>query len=186
MRVVALFALLACLAACSSPPVKEHQQAADAIAAAEAAGAARYALDDLKSAKAAFAQYDDAVAQRDYRLALSRALVARDTAYDAAKHARDARAALETQYDALSNDLHALVKQATTVLAAHPVPRNAARLRQDVRSATTAMQEAGALLKSDDLQGAVKQLKDVSDQFQRDLAPHSASGRRGHGAPARA
>ena len=187
MRFAAFLALLAVTAACSSPPVKEHQQAADAIAQAEAAGAARYAPDDLKTAKQAFAQYDDAVTSRDYRLALNRALVARDSAYDAVKHAGENQAAMRKQYDALVATTQSLIRQATAALAAHPPAHTATRLRQDIRSANTAMQEAGATLKTGDLPSAIKRLSGIPDQFHRDLAGGATTGRRGHaasGAPA--
>jgi hypothetical protein len=56
---------------CSEPPTKERNQADGAIAAALAADAATYAPDELQTAQAALAKYDDAVASRDYRLALN-------------------------------------------------------------------------------------------------------------------
>ena len=73
--------------ACSSPPDKERHQAEGAIAAAREAGAEAYAPNELAIAETSLNKYEAAVAERDYRLALSLAVEARDTAYRAAKHA---------------------------------------------------------------------------------------------------
>ena len=70
--------------ACSGPPAKEHQEAESALAAARAAQAAVYAPAELKLADSALADYDAAVAQRDYRQALRLAIEARDGAFVAA------------------------------------------------------------------------------------------------------
>src|SRR5215470_14405074 len=90
-RSVAVLAALAALtaAACGDPPDKEIQQAQGAIDAARAAGADVYAHDEFAAAEQALKNANDAVAQRDYRLALNHALDARDRAKTAATQAAD-------------------------------------------------------------------------------------------------
>src|SRR6476646_8902770 len=61
---------IASLVACGEPPDKEMHQAQGAIDAARAAGAETYAPAELKAAVDALTRAQDAVAQRDYRLAL--------------------------------------------------------------------------------------------------------------------
>ena len=73
--VVALLTL-----SCSAPPEKEHQLALQALLAARTADTTTYAPEELAAAEAALASYDRAVADRDYRQALGRALEAREKA----------------------------------------------------------------------------------------------------------
>ena len=49
--------------------------------------------DELEAAESALQHYDAAVSQRDYKQALSLAMAARDTAYEAVKRAADEKAA---------------------------------------------------------------------------------------------
>jgi hypothetical protein len=99
-------------AACGGePPDKEIQQAQGALDAARAAGADRYAVEEFTAAKDALKRAHDAVAQRDYRLALNNALDSRERAQDAAKQAADGKAAARVAAD------HAL-SAATEALAA--------------------------------------------------------------------
>ena len=60
-------------AACSEPPRKEIDRAQQAIEDARRAGAEQYAPETFAAATAALQQSHEAVDQRDYRLALSRA-----------------------------------------------------------------------------------------------------------------
>ena len=60
--------------ACSAPPQKEIDRAQQAVDAARAAGAEQYAPESFAEATAALQQSHEAVNQRDYRLALSRAV----------------------------------------------------------------------------------------------------------------
>src|SRR6185295_13083398 len=79
-------------AACGDPPDKEMQQAQAAVDAARAAGADRFAHEEFAAAEDALKRSHDAVAQRDYRLALNAALDARERAQTAAKQAADEKA----------------------------------------------------------------------------------------------
>ena len=92
---IALFVLSA---GCSEPPQKEIDRAQQAIDSARAAGAEQYAPDTFAAATAALKQSHEAVDQRDYRLALSRAVDASDRAQEAARERvqiRSARTAAE-------------------------------------------------------------------------------------------
>src|SRR5438034_1116223 len=88
-RALSALALLASLssAACGAPPDKELQQAQSAIEAARAAGADRFAVEEFLAAQNALARANEAVAQRDYRLALNHALDARERAQTATRDA---------------------------------------------------------------------------------------------------
>ena len=91
-RLLALFGAIALCAACAEPPQKEIDRAQGAIDAARAAGADSYAAAEFTAATTALQQAHDAVAQRDYRTALSRALTASERAQEAARQAAEARA----------------------------------------------------------------------------------------------
>ena len=69
--------------ACGDPPDKELQQARSAIESARGAGAEVYARDEFGAAETALKSATEAVDQRDYRLALNRALDARERAQNA-------------------------------------------------------------------------------------------------------
>src|SRR5262245_13114006 len=126
-RALSAFALLASLivAACGTPPDKELQQAQAAIDAARTAGADRYATEEFTAAQTALAKANDAVAQRDYRLALNNALDARERAQNASKEAAGRMAAVKREAetaikdaDASLHDTHAKLKAAETARVA--------------------------------------------------------------------
>ena len=79
--------------ACSEPPQKEIDRAQAAIDAARAAGAEHYAPESFTAATDRAPQAHEAVAQRDYRLALTRALDASDRAQEAREAAAEGKAA---------------------------------------------------------------------------------------------
>ena len=70
------------------PPDKEMQQAQGAIDAARAAGADQYAHEEFAAAQEALTHANEAVEQRDYRLALNHALDSRERAQNAANGGR--------------------------------------------------------------------------------------------------
>ncbi len=80
------------LASCGSPPDREMQQAEGAIEAARAAGADQYARDEFAAAQDLLKRAGEAIAQRDYRLALNYALDSREQAQNAARLAADGKA----------------------------------------------------------------------------------------------
>ena len=183
-RVAAASLLLAVAIGCSGPPAKERQQADAALAAARAAGAARYDPDDLHAAESALRNYDAAVAQHDFRQALDVALNARDLAYEALQQTNARRKALKTQYDRLVLDVKHLVDRENERVAAGATPRLSSRAAQHVRdtvhTATQAMQKAGTLAADDQYQDAVDLLKDASTTLHKDVGEvPAAQARRG-------
>src|SRR5262245_30894708 len=98
-RTLSLFLVLgiAFSAACSSPPDKEINQAQGAIDAAGAAGAEKYAAEEYRAAQQALQRAHEAVGQRDYRLALSSAIDARERAQEAARQAAEGKAVARSE-----------------------------------------------------------------------------------------
>ncbi len=90
-RLAAAIGTLVFLTACSEPPQKEIDRAQGAIEAARAAGADQYATESFTAATTAMQQTREAVEQRDYRLALSRAVDANERALEAARQAADGK-----------------------------------------------------------------------------------------------
>jgi hypothetical protein len=158
------------LAACSSPPEKERHQAEGAIAAAREAGAETYAAADLKAAETALDKYTTAVAQRDYRQALSAAVEARDTAYQAARRAADGKAAARSQAEGLLAETTHLLQLAHTRLASAAMRGAAgAKLRAAAAAAESAMQEARAKTGEQDYAAALATLTPVEADLRAEI-----------------
>lgn len=103
------------LSACAgSPPQKELDRAHGAIDAARAAGAEVYARESFTAATSAYQQANDAVAQSDYRLALTRALDAYDRAQEAARGAADGKARARSEAEAALTAASAAVRRLNT------------------------------------------------------------------------
>jgi hypothetical protein len=166
MRVAFLIVLAALAAACSDPPQREYHQAQGAIDAAKAAGAEEYAPVELAAAVAALERYDEAVAQRDYRLALSVALDASERARDAARQAADRKAARRGEAEAAIAAASTALQQLHSRLGAARAARVAARdLRAPAAAASDAedaVQKARAALAREDYAGARTLLDGVS------------------------
>ena len=96
LQSIAAAAAFAAVTACGDPPDKELQQARSAIDSARSAGADLYATEEFTAAETALKSATDAVEQRDYRLALNRALDARERALNAAKEAVTRKAVVRT------------------------------------------------------------------------------------------
>lgn len=137
MRVLpALLLSLCVLAACSAPPQKEVDLAQGAIDAARAAGAEQYAPEEVAAANVSLQEAHDAVAQRDYRLALTRALDAHDRALEAAKAAAEGQVRARSEIDAAIAAARRSVDQFQQRLEAP----DAARLpKKDLEAATRAL-----------------------------------------------
>jgi hypothetical protein len=162
--------LLACLAACSAPPDKERGQAEGAIAAARAASADVYAPTDLQAAEAALARYDAAVAQKDYRAALSAALDARDRAYEAVSRASTAKADARGKAEQLLQALDDLIQTGNRRLTGAIPPRISGvpgtRVRRAVATATTALQEARSEVETEKYPAAITRLEAAQTALQ--------------------
>ena len=169
LRWYALFgpALLAVLSlvACGEPPDKEMHQAQGAIDAARAAGAETYAPEEFKGAVDALAHAQDAVAQRDYRLALNNALDSRERAQNAAKTAADQKAAARSAAERLLADVTSAIAVSAARLqaaeAAHAPKASTEPLKAGLASARQATEDAGKALASQDYLGAKARLEGI-------------------------
>jgi hypothetical protein len=148
---VLLCAILLC-AACSEPPQKEIDRAQGAIDAARAAGAERYAAEAFGASTTALQQSRDAVQQRDYRLALSRALDASERAKEAATQAADNKAKARSESETAINTANVALLQMEGRLkaaSAAKVPaQSIAHGRQVATDAGAALQKARAALRA--------------------------------------
>jgi len=166
-RRLAAAAVLAATAACSAPPDKELHQAEGAIAAAKAAGATRYAPDELKAAEAAVHDYRAAVDTRDYRQALRLAMDAQVSASAAARRAGDEKALARSRADRLIGDLALLIDR-MTVRPGLPA-RVAPALAKQRPAAVARLQEARSRLEKQEYREVVASLEPLVAQLRRDL-----------------
>lgn len=135
-------------------------QAQGAIDAARAAGAEQFAAAELMAATDALKRSEEAVAQRDYRLALSLAIDSRERAQIAARAAGDAHAQARgdaerhvAEVTTLLTQLRARLKDPATSRPPRRVPPGTRTLAD---AADKAMQEARAALKTGDYARATK------------------------------
>ncbi|MDQ3071430.1 MAG: hypothetical protein M3R55_17080 [Acidobacteriota bacterium] len=177
MRRLALLLLLpVCLVACGEPPLKEFHQAQGAIEAARAAGAEVFAPEELAAADLALKRYGDAVAERDFRQALSHALDARERASAAAQKAAADKATRRGAVERM------IVLLATHVERGRVVANGATRaqdpaahaLRQVIADTERALQNARAALERDDVPSALAVLNGFEARLQEALRPFDA------------
>jgi len=168
-----LFLLIACTA-CAEPPDKEMNQAQGAIAAAEAAGAAQYASAELAAATDALKKSEEAVTQRDYRLALSLAIDSRERAQNAAKVAVDGRSKARGDAERAIAEVTTLLTQARDRLQDPNVSKLPRRTTDSahgvIETADKRMQEARAALKADDYAQVMKLTDGLAAQLRAILA----------------
>ena len=167
-----LTALLA--VACGSPPNKEMDQAQGAIDAARAAGADRYATTEYEAAQTALKQANEAVAIRDYRLALNHALVSREQAQNAARTAADTKAKLRGAAERSLAEVTSLMTDTRQRVAALP-PARSRRARQALPGLTEQVQKASKEIQAEDYEGAQRTLIAVKQGVEQLLPPASAS-----------
>jgi hypothetical protein len=155
---------------CAEPPHKEMDQAQGAIDAARAAGAEQYAATEYAAATQALKQANDAVTERDYRLALNYALESREQAQNAARTAADTRAKLRGDVERSIAEAKALIAQAHARLdgpASAQIPRNARRnAQQRVKQLEGDLQKADAALQAERYMEADRLLTGVKQQIQ--------------------
>ncbi len=136
------------------PPDKEIQQAQGALDAAQAAGADKYAVSEFTAAQQALARAHEAVTQRDYRLALDRALDSRERAQNAAREAADgkavARSAAERALDQAQQKLDAVVAKLEAADTGKVPARGLAAPRTSLDTVKTGLQEARAVFEKGD------------------------------------
>ena len=161
------------LAACSEPPTKEIDQAQQAVDAARQAGADQYATEAFTAATAALQQAREAVDQRDYRLALSRAVDASDRAHEATTAATDNKAKARSQAEAAINTTHASVVhlQARVKVAEEVrVPaRELSPARAALKDAEGTMQKARALLAAGNYSAATAAVAALDGQIRSEI-----------------
>jgi hypothetical protein len=147
------------LASCGSPPDREMQQAEGAIEAARAVGAETYARDEFAAAQDLLKRAGEAVAQRDYRLALNYALDSREQAQNAAKVAADRKAMARVEADraftALAAALAALQSRLKTAEAGRSPARTLAGPRKLAADGERHVQEARTAMERGDYAGVV-------------------------------
>jgi hypothetical protein len=132
---------LAFLSACSTPPQKEIDLAQGALDAARAAGADQYAPKEMTAATATLQQAHDAISQRDFRLALTRALDAHDRALEAAKAAAEGQVRTHAETGAAVTAARGAVE---TLARRLELPDVAKLPKRDVDAARAALKVAQA------------------------------------------
>ena len=140
-----------------------------AVDAARAAGAERYAPQELTAATATLQQAHDAIKQRDFRLALTRALDAHDRALEAAKAAAEGQVHARAEADAAITAARTAVQTLARRLA---LPDVAKLPKRDVDAARTLLetaqadvQKAGAAVKAADYAAARKMVEGLSGRI---------------------
>jgi hypothetical protein len=171
--------LIAMAAACAEPPSKEIGEAGGAIAAARAAGAEQYAATEFAAATAALSQANEAVAARDYRLALNHALESREQGAAAARTAAETRARMRGDTERALAHASLLLSQAKERLAAASAGRGPRRPRlADVSRALAVLegdlQRVGTAIKAEDYAAAQSVLDGLETRLTTVMAPLDA------------
>ena len=171
---IALIASLSFTLACAEPPSREMDQAQGAIDAARAAGADRYATDEYEGAVKALQSSRDAVAQRDYRLALNHALDSRDRAQRAAKEGVRQQGVLRSAAERRLAEVTASLDHAEQRLAAAQtarVPRRSlAAARAAVTDAEASLQKAGTAIQEGNYQASQERLAESAKKLEAAVA----------------
>lgn len=149
-------------------------QAQGAIDAARAAGADRYATTHYEAAVTALKNANDAVAARDYRLALNHALDSRDRAQVAAKEAASQQVTLRSGAERRLAQLTAMLDQARqrlTAAEAARVPRRAlAAPRTAIAEAEASLQKAGTGIQQGEYKTSQERLSESATKLQSAMA----------------
>ncbi len=172
-RILALL-FVSVLAACAEPPSKEMNQAQGAIDTARAAGAETFASTEFAAAVDAMRRSEEAVTQRDYRLALSLAIESREHAQDAAKTAGNERARSRGHVEARIAEATTLLAQAREKLNDPAVARLPRRTVQEPRrtidDAIRSLQDARTAVNNDDYERALNDVQGLSPRIQKAIA----------------
>jgi len=173
LRVVRRLALITATilsVSCAEPPNKEMNQAQGAIDAARAAGAEKFAAAEFSAAQDALKKSEEAVADRDYRQALSHALDSRERAQNAAKLAVDGRADARGHAERAIAEVATLLSRAHAQLKAADAARLNPRTLEGPRSTVAAtgkmLQEARTALKAEDYPAVTKALNSAAAELQ--------------------
>ncbi|HEX8031986.1 MAG TPA: hypothetical protein VF491_26160 [Vicinamibacterales bacterium] len=172
LRAVRLLALITAIlsASCAEPPHKEMNQAQGAIDAARAAGAEKFAAVEFTAAVDALKRSEQAVADGDYRQALSHAIDSRERAQNAAKMAVDGRADARGQAERAVSEVATLLSRAQAELKNPDTARLGAKVLQGPRATVTAaekmLQDARTALKAEDYAAVTKALNGAAVELQ--------------------
>jgi hypothetical protein len=175
-RTAAVIVLLAApyLIACAEPPNPEMDRAQGAIDAARAAGAEQYATTEYAAATAALQSAHEAVAARDYRLALSYALESHEHAQNAARETADVKARMRGDVERAIAEIRTLVREAQDRLVAAQktgVPRRlTAPPGEALTAASASLQKAGEALVAGDYFAANAALEGVREAVDEAIA----------------
>ena len=149
-------------------------QAQGSIDAARAAGADRYATEQYDAAVKALRSAQDAVGQRDYRLALNYALDSRDRAQRAAKEAASQQVILRSAAERRLAEVAASLDRAEQRLKAAEsarVPRRAiANARAAITAAEASLQKAGTSIQESNYTVSQEQLADSAKKLDTAIA----------------
>jgi hypothetical protein len=149
-------------------------QAQGSLDAARAAGADRYAVEQYGAAVKALQNAHEAVAQRDYRLALNYALDGRDRAQRAAKEAATQQAVLRSASERRLGEVTASLDQAKQRLTAAEgarIPRRSlAAARTAIAGAEASLQKAGTSIQESNYIVSQEQLAESSRNLQSAIA----------------
>lgn len=178
-----LLVLLALLAtSCATPPEKEIALARAALAVAETADADRLAPDEYWVAVDVLDQAAAAVEERDYRLALSRALDARERAEAATALATERQQLLRGEVEDMLAAIQAARAQTEARLEAAESGAAVAAARATVATIDELVQEARSALEREDgvtardrLEGLVDRLRAVDANLEAGAIAASAA-----------
>ena len=149
-------------------------QAQGSIDAARAAGADRYATEQYEAAVKALQNAQNAVAQRDYRLALNYALDSRDRAQRAAKEAASQQAVLRSAAERRLVQVTASIDHASRALKAAEsarVPRRSlAAARSAIANAEASLQKAGTSIQESNYHASQEQLAESAKSLDAAMA----------------
>ena len=149
-------------------------QAQGAIDAARAAGADRFAAEQYEAAVKALQSAQEAVGQRDYRLALNYALDSRDRAQRSAKEAATQQAVLRSASERRLSEVTALLDRAEQQLKAADAARIPRRATTTARTAITAaeasLQKAGTSIQEGNYSVSQEQLAESAAKLKSAMA----------------
>ena len=165
---------LVLLTACGTPRHKDIDQAQGAIDAARDAGADRLGTEEFNAATTSLRLANEAVGQRDYRLALNHALESREHAQNAARLAAEAHGRLRGDVVRSLAEVTALLAQANGRLATAERNRVARGIvtdaRQSLATANTDVQKAGAAVQAQDFAAAQALLSGAKQRISQVIA----------------
>ncbi len=150
-------------------------QAQGALDAARAAGAAEYATSEFRAAEVALERSHQAVADDDYRLALSHALDARERARNAAGQAADQQAQVRSEAERTVTLIEEALRIVSARLDAARPPASGdvlAAARDAMSHAETSVSQARQALEAEDyltaqsnLEGVLERIQETTDEI---------------------